>query len=199
MLKLKVLIKLLNSRSSVAWQGLCRAAVWFAEGDIWGRRGSVGGKQSREHQSHSPRLDKPSSSGLGNLSCKWVCGHRAALGTAPTQTWTSSDLTRLLPCPGWARGLGKQHIARITCLWSALSLCRRFSSRIAQLQPPFKSSTVRACRPSQTTRVSVLCPQPTLAIPRGPRWQGWLEEGVGRCLWPDLQLPSSFSEGSGTC
>lgn len=80
MLKLKVLIKLLNSRSFAAQQGLSRAAVWFAEGDIWGRRGSVGGKQSREHQSHSPSLDKPSSSGLQNPFCNWVHVHRAALG-----------------------------------------------------------------------------------------------------------------------
>jgi len=87
MLKLKVRIKLLNSRSSVAWQGLCRAAVRFAEGDIWGRRAGVGGKQSREHQSRCPRMDKLRSSGLRNLSCKWVHVHRAALGVASTKAW----------------------------------------------------------------------------------------------------------------
>lgn len=71
MLNPKVLIKLLNSRSSVAWQelqnGLPRG-IFGAGEDQW-----VGSR--REHQSHSPSLDKPSSSGLGSLFCKWIRVH----------------------------------------------------------------------------------------------------------------------------
>lgn len=73
MLNPKVLIKLLNSRSSVAWKGLqngLHEGVFGAGEDQW-----VG--KSREHQSHSPRLDKPSSSGLGSLFCKWIRVHHA--------------------------------------------------------------------------------------------------------------------------
>lgn len=179
MLKLKVLIKLLNSRSAVAWQGLRRAAVWFAEGDIWGRRELVGGKWNKGRQSHSPRLDKLSSSGLGDPSCKWVCVHRAALGVASTETWTSSDLTHPLPCPRRDGGLGKRHIAHVTlpvvCSLPMQAFLLWDSPVAASIQEQYCESL-----PPVTNHTGE-CPA-SPAHPRGPRWQGWLEEGVRGCL-----------------
>lgn len=96
MLKLKVLIKLLKSRSSTTQQGLCRAELCFAEGDIWDMRGFVSGKQSREHQPHGPRLNNP--------ACKSV--HHSAL-----QANIHQDMDKLKPCRvqggivGWGSGI----------------------------------------------------------------------------------------------
>lgn len=183
----------------MAWQGLCRAAVWFAEGDIWGRRGSVSGKQNRERQSHSTRLDKPSSSGLGNLSCKRVHVHRAALGVASTKTWTGSDLTHLLPHPRSDRGLGKQHIAHITLpvvcslpvqaflLWGS-PVAASIQEQYCESLPPVTNHTGE-CPASPAHR----------RHPQGTLLAGMAGRGGRGCLRADLQLPSSFLGGGGMC
>lgn len=80
---------------------------------------------------------------------------------------TYSDTGKLRSDPRRHLGMGKQQFAHITPLLPALSPCRPFSSWIAGLQPPSRSSTARACRLSPTTLVSVPQPRSTRATSQG--------------------------------
>lgn len=99
MLNREVLIKLLNTRSSTTGQGLCQAAVWFAEGGIWGRRESVGGKQSTDHQSCSPGWINPVALGWETHPANGYVSIGQLCGLTSTKTWLSLDLTHPLSCP----------------------------------------------------------------------------------------------------
>lgn len=115
--------------------------------------------------------EQSSSLGLGPVSL----GNHPENGTCPLCSFgggTYSD--KLRSDPRRHLGMGKQHIAHITPLLPALSPCRPFSSGIAGLQPPPRSSTARACCLSPTTLVSVPQPQSTRATSQGSSAVSWL-------------------------
>lgn len=169
MLNRNVLIKLLNTRSSTTGQGLCRATVWFAEEGIWGRRESVGGKQSTEHQSHSPRLDKPRCPGLGNPSCKWVRVHWAALwGDIHQNVDKLGSGPPAVLSKGWVLEAGEAGTAHVTLLVVCSLPMQAFLLWDSPVAASIQEQYCESLPPVTNHTGECLRPQPTLAIPRGP-------------------------------